>query len=374
MDIVYHLVHGLADSSPQETRLARFFLENFFQLPDTSMEQLAARAGVSQATLQQFARTIGCSDMNDFLGQVRHQRDDSRVQQALAVPSQVLGDAAWVDNETLEYLANRGGVAKDVLERFSHSIGRDTDGDIITRIRQRLAEFSQQESRVAQAILDDPGFAASATIDQLAQAAGVSPATITRFARAAGCDDIRDLRMKLAQASTALPGSGLSSRWQQRLNGIQQTLNQQLETLQEAAVARAIALLKRASAVHIFSAGAADTPFASLLQYRLLTQGLPASVCSDPALMSFTASMLNSGQAMIVLASSGPDGALLAAVQQARKQGAEVIMVTSDPGATAHAKDILLSPGDGRYGSLLIIDLLCDGVAAGPEASGGSEF
>lgn len=364
MDIVYHLVHGLADSSPQETRLARFFLENFFQLPEATMEQLAARAGVSQATLQQFARTVGCSDMNDFLGQVRHQQQDSRVQQALAAPSQVLGDAAWVDDETLQFLANRGGVGKEVLARFSHSIGREADGDIISRIRQQLASFSQQESRVAQAILQDPGFASSATIDQLAQAAGVSPATITRFARAAGCDDIRDLRMKLAQASAAVPPSELPASWQQRLSLIQQSLSQQLETLPESNVTRAVSLLKLANATHIFSAGAADTPFASLLQYRMLALGLPASVCYDPALMSFTASMLNNGQVMIVFATSTPDSALLAAVRQARRQGAAIIMVAKEPAAAAQAGDVLLSPGDGHYGVLMLIDLLCDGAAA----------
>ncbi|SQC93192.1 Uncharacterized HTH-type transcriptional regulator ybbH [Cedecea neteri] len=256
---------------------------------------------------------------------------------------------------------------KDVLARFSHSIGRDTEGDIISRIRQRLAEFSQQEARVAQAILHDPGFASSATIDQLAQAAGVSPATITRFARAAGCDDIRDLRMKLAQANTAIPGSELPACWQLRLSAIQQSLTQQLETLPEAHVSRAVSLLKRARAIHIFSAGAADTPFASLLQYRLLTQGQPASVCYDPALMSFTASMLNHDQAMIVFASSAPDSALLATVQQARRQGAGIIMVMKDSASAVHAGDVWLPPGEGHYGALLIVDLLCDGLAAGSD-------
>src|SRR5690606_39741573 len=45
-------------------------------------------------------------------------------------------------------------------------------------------------------------WSASATVDQLAAKAGVSIATISRFARTVGCDDTRDLKMKLAQAST----------------------------------------------------------------------------------------------------------------------------------------------------------------------------
>ncbi|WP_231562693.1 hypothetical protein [Cedecea neteri] len=100
------------------------------------------------------------------------------------------------------------------------------------------------------------------------------------------------------------------------------------------------------------------------MQYRLLTQGQPASVCYDPALMSFTASMLNREQAMIVFASSTPDSALLAAVQQARRQGAAIVMVTKDPASAAHAGDVWLPPGEGHYGALLIVDLLCDGLAA----------
>ena len=73
--------------------------------------------------------------------------------------------------------------------------------DIVGQLQDGLVRFSAQESRVAAFILENLSFTASASIDELAASAGVSPATITRFARSVGCDDIRDLRKQLAQAS-----------------------------------------------------------------------------------------------------------------------------------------------------------------------------
>mgnify|MGYP002040508655 FL=1 len=74
--------------------------------------------------------------------------------------------------------------------------------DIVFQIRSRRDDLSVTERKVADAILDNIIWSASATVDQLAAKAGVSIATISRFARTVGCDDTRDLKMKLAQAST----------------------------------------------------------------------------------------------------------------------------------------------------------------------------
>ncbi|MFJ2976509.1 MurR/RpiR family transcriptional regulator [Kluyvera sp. NPDC087067] len=359
MDIVYQLVHGVSGLPAQESRLARFFLDNFAQIPEATIEELAAKAGVSPATLQHFSRSIGCSDINDFIGQVRRQQQANN-RSLPAAP--MLGDAAWVDSSTLQKLAKNAGVGSEILERFSHSLGRENSDDILGQIRQRLHDFSQQESRVAQTILDDVSFAASATIDQLATAAGVSPATITRFARAAGCDDIRDLRMKLAQASAPQSGGDMPGPWRETLNHLQQSLNSQLCALSPAAVTQAASLIKQAKAVHIFSANTADTPFASLLQYTLLTQGYPANVCQDPALMGITASMLGAGQVLVVFAATTASSTVIAAVHQARWAGAEIVVIGKADGALSQPQDVCLPVNDPRYGSLLVIDLLCEGM------------
>ncbi|NIY46588.1 MurR/RpiR family transcriptional regulator [Cedecea colo] len=362
MDIVYQLVQGMSGLPAQESRLARFFLENFAQIPESSMEEIALKAGVSLATLQRFARSIGCDDINDFLGKVRHQQQDSSPQ-ALPGATTILGDATWVDPGTLQKLAAHAGIGSDVLQRFSHSTGKESSGDILSQIRARLNDFSQQESRVAQTILDDVGFAASATIDRLATAAGVSPATITRFARAAGCDDIRDLRMKLAQCSSPVSTGTLPAPWQEKLNSVQGSLSAQLSELSPATITRAVEMLSQATATHIFSASAADTPFASLLQYRLLTLGYPANLCQDTALMSITAAMLGAGQVLVIFAGHAPENALLAAMHQARRKGAAIIVITHDERTFMQQHDIILPLINNDYGSLFIIDLLCDGLA-----------
>ncbi|MDU1457218.1 MAG: MurR/RpiR family transcriptional regulator, partial [Klebsiella sp.] len=66
--------------------------------------------------------------------------------------------------------------------------------DIVGQLQEGMARFSAQESRVAAFILQNLSFTASASIDELAVRAGVSTATITRVARAVGCEDIRVLR------------------------------------------------------------------------------------------------------------------------------------------------------------------------------------
>jgi DNA-binding MurR/RpiR family transcriptional regulator len=74
--------------------------------------------------------------------------------------------------------------------------------DIVHQLRSQTHKLSPTEQLIAQACLDDIGFAASATIDQLAERAGVSRSALSRFAKTVGCRDIREMRMQLAQAGS----------------------------------------------------------------------------------------------------------------------------------------------------------------------------
>src|SRR5260370_15535492 len=73
--------------------------------------------------------------------------------------------------------------------------------DIVARITERAPELRTAERKVAALILDDLTGASRASIGALAERAEVSVATVTRFAKAVGCRDVRELKLRLAPAA-----------------------------------------------------------------------------------------------------------------------------------------------------------------------------
>lgn len=72
--------------------------------------------------------------------------------------------------------------------------------DIISCITDRFVELTATEKRIAQFILDDVAAAAELPIAEIARLTQTSQASVTRFARALGCKDVRELKMKFAQS------------------------------------------------------------------------------------------------------------------------------------------------------------------------------
>ncbi|ASI57910.1 RpiR family transcriptional regulator [Raoultella ornithinolytica] len=246
--------------------------------------------------------------------------------------------------------------------------------DIVGQLQEGLVRFSAQESRVAAFILKNLSFTASASIDELAASAGVSPATITRFARSVGCEDIRDLRKQLAQASErraswlAPDSNALPAAWRDALSYLGSTLAQQLANTSETAVEKLKSRLREARAVHCFALGAQDTALASLLQHQLLPAGIAINLCQDASLMRMTASTLSDDHLLLVLVIAEADTVLQSATLQARTQGVTIIALTPPQHALANmAADIIPlpdSPQLARYALLLLVDLLNDTLMA----------
>src|SRR6266480_117522 len=79
---------------------------------------------------------------------------------------------------------------------------------VLARVRELLPEFTGALQRVAEQVLADPAGAARATIVELAERSGTSPATVTRFCRALGFDGYADLRLSIAgEAGWAVDGT-----------------------------------------------------------------------------------------------------------------------------------------------------------------------
>ncbi|WEK10615.1 MAG: MurR/RpiR family transcriptional regulator [Candidatus Pseudomonas colombiensis] len=253
--------------------------------------------------------------------------------------------------------------------------------DILYQIRLRLDDLSAGEGRIARLLLDDVGFAASASLDELAQRADVSAATLSRFARSVGCRDLRHLRLQLAQAS------GVGSRfldparapeqsgfYRQILGDIESALHQHLAGFEEAQFTDALRLLGRARMIHAFGMGGCSTLCSDELQVRLVRLGYPIAACHDPVMMRVTAAALGPQHAVIACSLTGITPELLDAVALARNYGAGILAITLPESPLAELADVLLplhsaetsfiyKPTAARYGMLLAIDVLATELA-----------
>lgn len=260
--------------------------------------------------------------------------------------------------------------------------------DILYQIRVRQDTFSAAEARIAQLVLSDIGFAASASLDELAERADVSSATLSRFARSVGCRDLRDLRLQLAQAS----GVGKrffdtgsqpeqSAFFRQIVSDIESTLHEHLAGFNGEHFAEAVKLLGDASMIHAFGMGGCSSVCCDELQVRLVRLGLPIAACRDGVMLRVTAATLGPQHALIVCSLTGLTPELIKAAQLARNYGAKVIAITRPGTPLADLADVVLAlqgvetsfiykPTAARYGMLLAIDVLATELALSmPEAS-----
>ncbi|WP_194445107.1 MurR/RpiR family transcriptional regulator [Klebsiella pneumoniae] len=222
--------------------------------------------------------------------------------------------------------------------------------DIVGQLQEGMRRFSAQESRVATFILQNLSFTASASIDELAASAGVSPAHQRRASW-------------LTPDSAALPVA-----WRDKLSSLGVTLTRQLGHTAEAAVEKCKSRLLSARAVHCFALGAQDVTLAALLQHQLLPSGIAINLCQDAALMRLTASTLNDDHLLLVLATAEANPVLQSATLQARTQGVTIIALTPEQHALGDMASAILplpaDPQQARYALLLLVDLLNDTLIA----------
>ncbi|WMD18250.1 MurR/RpiR family transcriptional regulator [Achromobacter seleniivolatilans] len=253
--------------------------------------------------------------------------------------------------------------------------------DIVFQIRSRRDALSVTERKVADAILDDIIWGASATVDQLATKAGVSIATISRFARTVGCEDTRDLKMKLAQASTvgsrfldpnAAPEE--STFYARIYADIESTLRAHLPTFTEQLFEAATSIVDGARMIYVFGMGGASAVLAQEVQSRLVRLGYPIAVYSDAVLLRMVAATLDERDAVLILSASGLTPEIVGAARIVKQYRARIVAITDATSELAKLADVVLpirtdetdfiyKPSASRYAMMLAIDLLSTELA-----------
>lgn len=250
--------------------------------------------------------------------------------------------------------------------------------DIISQIGERYTALREAEKKVAQLVTDDIEFAANASITELAEKAQVSEATITRFAKAVGCVNVREMKIKLAQALTIGQRFILEPPDQTGFQGIYESIKYTLDInhalLNERDIETAVEWLHRARQIVAIGMGGGSTIAAQELQNRIFRLGYPVTSYNDGLLSRMVASTADSNDVFVMISVTGHTPAIIETAELARQYGVKVIAITPSGSPLAQQADLILpivhsetdfiyKPSASRYAVLALLDVLSMALA-----------
>ncbi len=255
--------------------------------------------------------------------------------------------------------------------------------DIVARLREIADTGHRSDQRVAAAILSDADFATHASIERLAEKAGVSEPTITRFCRMLGFEGTREFKVKLAQ-SLAVAGRFIIAAPSQEAMGndvpsiIAHSAAAAIDTVTKQIdrrdLDRAAATVVGAKMVRAYGSGGASSMAATELENRLFRLGVLASSHIDGEMQQMTAATSNKDTVIVAYSLSGEIKPLIEAVTIAGRYGAKTIAFTAPRSSLALAAQLVLPfhidegidvyrPSPARYALLALTDMLAMTVA-----------
>lgn len=250
--------------------------------------------------------------------------------------------------------------------------------DIISCITDRFVELTATEKRIAQFILDDVQTATTLPIAEMAKLTDTSQASITRFARAIGCKDVRELKVKLAQSLAVGQRFILDVPDLEGVQGIYETIINVLEMNRRAldpnSLSRAVEWLSSARQILAVGMGGGSTICAQEVQFRLFRLGLPVVSQSDGLLVRMMCSAVSPNDVVLALSLGGYTQEVVESAAIARQYGAKVIAITPEATPLAENADLVLplivrendyifKPSTSRYAMLAMVDVLATELA-----------
>ncbi len=260
---------------------------------------------------------------------------------------------------------------------------------VLVRLRARLPEFTGALRRVAEQVLTDPAGAARATIVELAERSGTSPATITRFCRAVGFEGYADLRLAIAgETGRAARSAGWAidiGREIEPTDPLERVLGQIMaadtQAMRDTAamtdlaeVERAADAIAAANRVDIYGASGSALVGAEM-QFSLHRIGVAAWSWPDVHNGLASAALLRKGDVALGISHSGQTRETIEMLAEAGSHGATTIALTSFPRSPmADVADIVLLTAtqattfrpdalSARHPQLVLLDLLYIAVA-----------
>lgn len=254
--------------------------------------------------------------------------------------------------------------------------------DIVGVLQTEKNAFTRSERALTEIVLSDIDNVLKMSIVDLAAQAEVSPPTVTRFCRRLGCDSYADFKVRLAQSrfvgqrylAPAIASSSVREIAQDVVSGIQATLYETFDAIEDQAIERAAESIVTASYVLAFGSGGSSSMMAAELDARLFRLGVKIASTDDHQMQLMRAAAAPAGSVVVAFSMSGNNLPLVNALTAAAEYGLTRIVVTRPGSPVADHADILLPvawhentdilrPTPGRYAFLATLDVLAQTVA-----------
>jgi DNA-binding MurR/RpiR family transcriptional regulator len=257
----------------------------------------------------------------------------------------------------------------------------------LVRIRSLLPGLAPAEQRVARVVLGDPAAVARRSISDVAEAAGTSETTVTRFCKAVGLGGYPQLRIALAAATARTQaradhhlGSDITAADDLAqvvgkvafadARAVEETAGQ----LDVEALRHVVDAVASAGRVDIYGTGASAFVAADL-QQKLHRIGRVSFSWSDTHIMLTSAAVLGAGDVAFGLSHTGATTDTIEALRVARQHGATTVVLTNHPRSpitevadhvlTTAARETTFRSGAmaSRIAQLTVVDCLFTAVA-----------
>jgi DNA-binding MurR/RpiR family transcriptional regulator len=257
----------------------------------------------------------------------------------------------------------------------------------LVRIRSLLPGLARAEQRVARVVLDEPAAVAHRSITEVADAAGTSETTVTRFCKAIGVSGYPELRIALA-ADTArsaarsdrdlggdiAPSDDLRQVVAKVAFADARAVEETAEQLDAEVLGRVVDAMAHAGRVDVYGVGASAF-VASDLQQKLHRIGRVCFAWSDTHIALTSAAVLQPGDVAIGISHTGATVDTVEPLRMAAERGATTVALTNFPRSpitevaehvlTTAARETTFRSGAmaSRIAQLTVIDCLFIGVA-----------
>ncbi|RKF20180.1 MurR/RpiR family transcriptional regulator [Alginatibacterium sediminis] len=250
----------------------------------------------------------------------------------------------------------------------------------LEKITTNLDSFSKSERKVAEVIIASPQTAIHSSIAALAKLADVSEPTVNRFCRRLDTKGFPDFKLHLAQSLAN--GTPYVNRNVDEDDGPEAYTNKIFETamaslesaknsLDTAAVNRAVDLLTQANKISFFGLGASASVAQDAMN-KFFRFNLPVSYFDDVVMMRMSCIVATEEDVIVLISHTGRTKSMIDIAHLAKQNDSTVIGITAKDSPLAKECNLVLSmevpedtdvfmPMASRIAQMTLIDVLATG-------------